>query len=94
MPKMYFSSRNCEGVTSGVTGRTYNADSKGFVQVDDSRDVKALQSGGYVIAGGMPRLRKYYLCEACGWEAAISHCPKCDSDELTKVELSSESIDA
>ena len=83
---MFFSSQNCSGVTSGTTGRTYNTDSKGFVSVEDPRDVKALQSGGYVLAGGMPRLRRYYVCDACAWDASINHCPKCDSESLRLVE--------
>lgn len=86
MPKMFFSSQNCTGVTSGTTGRTYNADKKGFITVDDARDVKTLQAGGYVMAGGMPRLTRYFTCDACNWDAAINHCPKCDSDDLRLVE--------
>ena len=83
--RMFFSSQNCQGATSGTTGRSYNTDSKGFIHVDDSRDVRSLQEGGYVIAGGMPRLRSYFVCDSCGWEAAIKHCPKCDSEDLRAV---------
>ena len=86
MAKMFFSTQNCTGATSEVTGKTYNTDKKGFINVSDPRDVKAFQAGGYVMAGGMPRLSTYWLCKPCGWEAAINHCPKCESDRLTKIE--------
>ena len=86
MAKMLFSSQNCKGVTSGSTGRSYDTDSKGFISVDDPRDVKTLQAGGYMIAGGMPRLRRYFVCDACAWDAAINHCPKCGSEDLRLVE--------
>ena len=85
MPKFFFNSENCQGVTSGATGKTYDADRQGFVHVDHSSDIKHLVANGYVQAGGMPRLSKFWLCE-CGWEASISHCPKCDRDDLVKVE--------
>ena len=71
--KMFFSSDNCKGVTTG--GRNYDADRAGFIHPDSS-DVAALKAGGYVIAGGMPKLSRYWVCE-CGWEAAINSCPKC-----------------
>ena len=86
MAKMFFSSQNCKGVTSETTGRSYNTDSKGFIHVDDARDVKALTAGGYVQAGAMPRVSKFFRCEACSWDAIINHCPKCDSDSLIPVE--------
>ena len=79
--KMFFSSDNCKGVTTG--GRNYDADRSGFIHPDSS-DVAALKAGGYVIAGGMPRLAHYWVCE-CGWEAAINSCPKCKREDLTKV---------
>lgn len=85
--KMFFSSQNCQGATSGATGRSYDADPKGFIHVDDKRDVKALQAGGYVVAGThMATVRTYWRCEPCGWDAVINHCPKCDSDTLTLIE--------
>ena len=86
MAKMLFSTQNCKGVTSGTTGRSYDTDSKGFVHVDDPRDIKALKAGGYIQAGAMPRVRTYFRCEPCGWDAMINHCPKCESDSLTKIE--------
>jgi hypothetical protein len=86
MPKMFFSQDNCAGVDL-PNGRRYNADRQGFIHVDDASDVKVLKGGGYVIAGGMtpPHAKRYFLCE-CGWEANINHCPKCDRDDLTRVE--------
>jgi len=85
MARMFFSSQNCKGVTSGATGRSYDTDKSGFINVTDPRDVKALQEGGYVLAGGMPKLSKFYVCE-CGWEASIRSCPKCERTDLTLVE--------
>jgi len=85
MARMFFSSQNCKGVTSGATGRSYNADKDGFIDVTDSRDIKALQEGGYVMAGGMPRFKRYFIC-GCGWEASINSCPKCNRQDLQLVE--------
>jgi len=85
MAKMFFSSQNCKGVTSGATGRSYDADRKGFIHVEDPRDIRALEAGGYVKAGGMPRMGRFYVCE-CGWEAAIKSCPKCNRQDLMLVE--------
>ena len=86
--KMYFSSDNCTGVTSGTTGITYDADKSGFIHVEDSRDVKALAAGGYVQASGLGALaatRQHYRCEGCSWDAIINSCPKCGSTSLTKI---------
>lgn len=84
MTRMLFSSQNCRAATL-ENGRRYNADRAGFIHVEDSQDVKTLQAGGYIQAGGMPRIRTYWMC-ACGWEAAIAHCPKCDRTDLDRVE--------
>ena len=87
MAKMFFSTQNCKGVTSGATGRSYDTDSRGYIHVDDSRDVKALQAGGYVLAGThMATVKTFFRCESCAWDAVINHCPKCDSDDLTLIE--------
>lgn len=86
MPKMFFEGANCRGATSGVSGRHYDADRQGFIHVDNSADVANLKSGGYLQAGGMPKLAKYWVCDSCSWEASINHCSKCGSESLTKVE--------
>jgi len=89
MAKMFFSSQNCKGVTSGVTGKTYNADSKGFVNVEDRRDIKALKDGGYVMASGVGALsavRQEWFCDECAWTAVINSCGKCGSKNLRKIE--------
>lgn len=85
MAKLFFGAENCRGATSALTGNHYRADRQGFIHVNDSADVKYLKDGGYIEAGGMPRINKYYVCE-CGWEASIRHCPKCNSNDLTRVE--------
>jgi hypothetical protein len=85
MPRMAFDSQNCKGAESGVTGKHYDSDRSGFITVTDNADINAFKANGYSLVGGMPRLRKFYVCE-CGWEASIRHCPKCDRDDLTKVE--------
>jgi hypothetical protein len=85
--KMLFSSQNCQGVTSGATGKTYNTDSKGFIHVEDKRDVKSLAEGGYVVAGThMAGISKSFVCDDCAWTAVLNHCPKCDSNDLRRVE--------
>ena len=85
MAKLFFDAENCRGATSGATGRSYDADKKGFITVTDPTDIKCLTAGGYMIAGGMPKLKRYFRCE-CGWEASINHCSKCDRDDLERVE--------
>ena len=85
MTKMFFSSQNCMGATSEKTGKHYTTDSKGFINVD-STDVRSFKEGGYVVAGGMPRLSKFWLCNKCDWEASINSCPRCGSKKLVKVE--------
>jgi len=85
--KMFFSSQNCKGVTSGATGRSYDTDSKGFIHVEDKRDIKSLAEGGYVVAGThLAKIRSFYRCEPCGWETPLNHCSKCDSNDLVKVQ--------
>ena len=86
MPKMFFNSENCQGATSDLTGKYYAADKQGFIHVDSPADAKFLQSGGYIQAGGMPRIKKYWVCEACNWDASINSCGKCGSTSLHKVE--------
>ena len=83
MPRMFFDAAGCQGVDTNT--RSYDADRSGFITVTDNADIRALKAGGYMIAGGMPKLHKYWVCE-CGWEASIAHCPKCDRNDLTKVE--------
>lgn len=84
MTRMFFSSGGCQGVDTNTS--SYNADRSGFITVTDSADAKALKAGGWVQAGGMPRLGKYFICDGCGWEAAIRSCPKCHGDSFTRVE--------
>ena len=83
---LYANDRKCVGVTSGASGKQYNADRQGFIHVNDSRDIKSLlASGDVILAGGMPKLGKYWECE-CGWTASINSCPKCNRHDLTKIE--------
>lgn len=86
MPKMFFEADGCKGATSGATGREYTADRQGFINVTDHRDVRHLKAGGYIIAGGMPKFKKYWVCDSCSFDAALNHCPKCDSTSLRRVE--------
>ena len=85
MTKMSYDSQNCKGVTSGATGKSYDADRNGFIHVDDPRDIRSLKAGGYTIASIVPRTRVSWECE-CGWSAFINHCPKCNRHDLTRVE--------
>ncbi len=86
MTRMYFSASGCQGVTSGTTGKSYDADRQGFIHVDDPVDVKVLKAGGYLQAGGMPRISRYWRCDKCNWDATINHCARCDSHKLRRVE--------
>ena len=86
MPRMYFEADHCRGATSAATGKSYDADRQGFITVTDNVDIQNLKAGGYLIAGGMPKFRKYWVCDDCNWDAALNHCPKCDGTSLRKVE--------
>lgn len=86
MARLFASDAGCKGATL-ATGGDYRADKKGFINVSDSRDIKALKAGGYVEAGSMNvRSAKYWRCEPCNWDANINHCAKCGSSALTRVE--------
>lgn len=85
MPKMFFGNDKCLGATSGTTGQRYDADRNGFIHVENPSDIATLKSGGYIVAGGMPKLKSYWLCTTCGWEASINSCPKCKTCDLQRV---------
>lgn len=85
MSKMFFSSQNCQGVTL-ENGGSYKTDKSGMISVESSSDIKALQAGGYVLAGSVARARKYWVCDDCNFDANLNHCPRCDSENLRKVE--------
>lgn len=84
MARMSFGVENCRGATSAATGRSYDSDKSGFITVTDPVDIKEFKKAGYAVAGGMPRVKQYWVCE-CGWEAIFSHCPKCDRNDLSKI---------
>lgn len=86
MPRLFFEADNCKGATSGSTGREYKADKQGFITVNDSTDVKLFKANGYFEAGGMPKVSKYWVCDACAWDAVFNHCGKCGSENLRKIE--------
>ncbi len=85
MTRMFFGAENCQGATSGLTGRNYDA-KNGFINVTDPKDVAFFRKNGYSEAGGLPHLSKYWECE-CGWQSHINSCPQCNRTDLTKVEL-------
>ena len=82
--RMAFDSQNCRGVDVG-SGRSYDADRHGFIHVDNTSDVKALQAGGYTIVGAVARASRYWVCDDCSWDANLNHCAKCGSNDLRKV---------
>lgn len=84
MPRMFASDRACVKAELG-TGRSYTADRRGFIHVENSKDAAMLKAAGYVQAGNTPVVgKRAWVCE-CGWEALINHCPKCDRDDLERV---------
>lgn len=86
MTKLFFEAPNCQGATSELTGRHYKADKQGFIDVPSSADAKFLTANGYIAAGGMPKLSKFWVCDDCSWEASINSCGRCGSTSLRKVE--------
>ena len=85
MARLIFNSENCQAATSERTGIKYYADRKGFYNVSDPGDAAFFKANGFIEAGGMPHLSKYWECE-CGWQSAINSCPRCQREDLTKVE--------
>ena len=83
MARMFASDPHAIGVDTDR--RRYNNDRAGFVHVEDNRDIKALKAGGYVVAGQTPKTNRSFVC-ACGFVALINHCPRCDRDDLERVE--------
>jgi len=85
---MFPSDASAKGITverrNGKVTR-YDNDRRDFIHVDDVRDARLLRAAGYVQAGNTPATGKHYVCE-CGWTAWIKHCPRCDRDDLTRVE--------
>ena len=86
MAKLFFGAENCKAATSALTGRRYDADRQGFIHVSDPADAAYLKAGGYIEAGGLPKLKRYWVCDGCNWDAVFNHCSKCGSTELRKVE--------
>jgi len=84
--EMTFGAENCKGATSDLTGNHYTADRRGMINVTDSRDVAFFKRNGFSVAGGMPRMSKFWVCDDCSWEATVNHCRYCDSENLRKVE--------
>lgn len=85
MPRFFASDEHCKSVTVDRTGNRYDADRKGFIQVDNNTDARLLKAGGYVQAGNVPAISRKWVCE-CGWEAVINSCPHCDRTDLRRVE--------
>ena len=83
MTRLFASDPHAIGVDTDR--RRYNNDRAGFVHVDDNRDIKALKAGGYVVAGQTPRTNRSFVCE-CGFVALINHCPRCEREDLERVE--------
>jgi hypothetical protein len=87
MAKLFFNSENCQGATSARTGKSYDTDKKGFINVTDPVDVAFFKkNGGYIEAGSMPLVKSYWTCDNCNWDAVINSCGRCGSDSLRKIE--------
>ncbi len=86
MTRLAFNTPNCSGATSALSGKYYKADSQGFIHVSDPADAAYLKQGGYIEAGGMPRVTKWWHCDECEWDSNINHCRYCDSEDLTRME--------
>lgn len=83
--RMFFGAENCQGATSERSGIHYKSDRDGFINVTDSGDVAFLKAGGFSVAGGMPKVTKWWHCEPCDWDSNLNHCRYCDSENLRKV---------
>ena len=85
MARLAFDSQNCTGATSGATGNDYKADRHGFLNVENSADIKCLTSGGYTLVGAVARSNKYWVCDDCGRDCNINSCGRCGATDLRKV---------
>ena len=86
MSRLAFNSENCQAATSELTGRKYYPDKGGMFNVSDPKDVAFFKKNGFLEAGSMATVGKYWECE-CGWIAVINSCPKCSREDLTKHEV-------
>ena len=86
MSRLIFNSENCQAATSENTGIKYHADKNGFYTVDNPSDAAFFKRNGFIEVGGLPRLKKYWVCDSCNWDAAINSCGRCGSTDLRKVE--------
>ena len=83
MAKYFASDRRAVEVTieGARTGsqRTLRADKKGFYEVTNSADAKALKESGFVEASLMGSSRGIagYLCAKCGFNGWFKTCGKC-----------------
>lgn len=85
MAKYFASDKHCVEVDiSGthVGTRTLRADAKGFYNVDNQRDAKALEQSGFVQASlmGASKSRQGFTCSACGFGSWFRKCSRCGAD--------------
>jgi hypothetical protein len=87
MAKYFASDRHAvevtiEGARTG-SSRTLRPDAKGFYEVTNSLDAKALKESGFVEASLMGSSRGVagYLCDKCGFNGWFKTCGRCGTTQ-------------
>lgn len=67
-----------EGARTGIK-RTLKPDAKGFYNVDNKMDAKALEQSGFVQASlsGVTVAGTGHICKGCGFNGFFAKCGKC-----------------
>jgi len=76
-----------EGARTGVV-RSYRADRKGFLEVNNASDAKALKESGFVEASlmGVADAGTGRICENCGFNGFFKLCGRCghETDDVQR----------
>ncbi len=69
-----------------VRGARYRVQSDGTFHMADSHAGVAVKGGECFVPalGGVTVAGVTWVCETCGWRAAINHCPHCERSDLTR----------
>ena len=86
MVKLVKPTAGASEIQIGEHGRVYKADRAGQYSVDDRHHADLMRAAGAFPVSNQPRIRHYWFCEACDWEALINSCGKCGSTALERCE--------
>lgn len=80
-------------VQVGEKGAVYKSNRSGAFNVEDSSHVKMMLQGGMFLPSGQPWTSRHYVCQECGFDALIRHCPNCDSETTLVKMMGTEAVE-